>query len=62
MAQIPVEPDAAVTGHGRPMRGESLRRGLVELARRFRGVAVPQHGVYAERPLSADDGSAYRER
>jgi len=39
LAQL--EPELAVTGHGRPMRGEPLRKALHLLAQDFQQVAVP---------------------
>jgi glyoxylase-like metal-dependent hydrolase (beta-lactamase superfamily II) len=39
-----LRPELAMTSHGRPLRGEDLRRGLTVLARDFDTVARPQHG------------------
>jgi glyoxylase-like metal-dependent hydrolase (beta-lactamase superfamily II) len=36
-----LEPETVVTGHGRAMQGEEMRRALHELARDFRQIAVP---------------------
>ncbi|PTX60277.1 glyoxylase-like metal-dependent hydrolase (beta-lactamase superfamily II) [Melghirimyces profundicolus] len=44
-----LEPAAVVTGHGRPMAGEELSRGLEQLARDFDRVAVPDYGRYVDR-------------
>lgn len=44
LAGMPIE--TAATGHGTPMAGEPLRRGLDELAERFDELAVPKHGKY----------------
>lgn len=55
-----LQPELAVTGHGRPLRGPQLRSGLDELARGFDNIAVPKQGRYVERPTRAEDGSAYR--
>ncbi|HEX6644754.1 MAG TPA: MBL fold metallo-hydrolase [Gemmatimonadales bacterium] len=41
-----LEPDAAITGHGRAFSGEMLREELHELARDFGRRAVPRHGRY----------------
>jgi glyoxylase-like metal-dependent hydrolase (beta-lactamase superfamily II) len=49
-----LQPAIAATGHGLPMAGEELRRGLGELARDFDRVAVPPHGRYVGRPAVAD--------
>ncbi len=54
-----LEPELAVTGHGRAMRGAAMREALRTLAREFERVAVPPHGRYVERPATAEDGSAY---
>ncbi|HEX8418104.1 MAG TPA: MBL fold metallo-hydrolase, partial [Methylobacterium sp.] len=55
-----LEPEVAITGHGRPMRGAPLRDALHALARDFDAVAVPPDGVYVADPARAEDGSAYR--
>ncbi|GJE73096.1 MBL fold metallo-hydrolase [Methylorubrum podarium] len=53
-------PERAITGHGRPLQGPELRRGLDALAQDFERVAVPDQGRYVETPARAEDGSAYR--
>ena len=55
-----LKPAVAITGHGRPLQGDGLRRGLEALADTF-DVAVPSEGRYAKQPATASDGSAYRE-
>ena len=55
-----LKPSVAVTGHGQPLQGSELQRGLDTLASRFDEVAVPDHGRYVEHPAKADDGTAYR--
>ncbi len=55
-----LEPELAVTGHGRAMQGPEMREALHRLAREFDDVAVPKHGRYAGHPARAEDGSAYR--
>lgn len=55
-----LEPEVALTGHGRPMQGASMREALHRLAREFDTIAVPQHGRYVEDPARAQDGSAYK--
>jgi glyoxylase-like metal-dependent hydrolase (beta-lactamase superfamily II) len=50
-----LQPEAAATGHGRPMYGEELRQGLRQLLDNWEVVAVPQHGRYSQRPAVADD-------
>ena len=54
-----LEPELAVTGHGRAMRGQAMRDALHALARDFDRVAVPAHGKYVLHPATAADGSAY---
>jgi glyoxylase-like metal-dependent hydrolase (beta-lactamase superfamily II) len=54
-----LEPELAVTGHGRAMQGPEMRDALHRLARDFDDVAVPKHGRYAAEPARAADGSAY---
>ena len=55
-----LEPELAITGHGRPMQGAALREALRRLAAEFDAVAVPDHGRYVGHPARAADGSAYR--
>jgi hypothetical protein len=55
-----MEPEIAIVGHGRPMRGPAMRAALHELADRFDEIAVPEHGRYVEEPARPEDGSAYR--
>ena len=54
-----LEPEIAVTGHGRAMRGEAMRQALHALARDFDRVAVPEHGRYVGDPARPEDGTAY---
>ncbi len=54
-----LEPDLAVTGHGRAMQGPQMLAALQELAGSFREVAVPPQGRYVQHPARAADGSAY---
>ncbi|MCJ2087741.1 MBL fold metallo-hydrolase [Methylobacterium sp. E-005] len=55
-----LEPERVITGHGRPLQGPEMRRALQALAADFDRVAVPAHGRFVEKPLRAEDGSAYR--
>ncbi len=48
LAQL--EPELAATGHGRPLRGEAMRRDLHALSAEFGQRAVPEHGRYVGRP------------
>ena len=54
-----LEPELAITGHGRAMHGAAMRDALHALARDFDRVAVPDHGKYVLHPATAADGSAY---
>lgn len=56
---IALEPEVAVVGHGRAMRGPLLRQSLQELSNRWDEVAVPKDGDYVEHPARPEDGSAY---
>lgn len=47
-------PEVVVTGHGLPLRGESMRAALTVLAREFERRAVPARGVYVDRPAVMD--------
>lgn len=51
-----LEPERAVTGHGRAMQGAALRAALHSLARNFETQAVPQRGRYVGEPARADTG------
>ena len=55
-----LQPQRAVTGHGRAVSGPELRRGLDTLAARFDTVAVPREGRYVSAPARPEDGTAYR--
>lgn len=50
-----LEPEVIATGHGRPMRGESMRKSLHNLARDFDKVAIPAQGRYVHQPALMDD-------
>lgn len=49
-------PETAATGHGVPMRGDDLRRGLRRLVADFNRRAVPSHGRYVGQPAVMDEG------
>lgn len=49
-----LQPEAAATGHGLPMRGVELRTALDKLAREFDQRAVPAHGRYVHDPMVTD--------
>ena len=44
-----LEPEIAVTGHGRAMRGPEMRAALHTLSQNFDQIAVPEHGRYVHR-------------
>lgn len=50
-----LEPEAAVTGHGRPVHGAFLREALHRLADDFGRLAVPADGRYVSQPARADE-------
>lgn len=43
---VDLKPSSAATGHGKPMKGSVLAKGLVELADHFPDVAVPSYGKF----------------
>jgi glyoxylase-like metal-dependent hydrolase (beta-lactamase superfamily II) len=43
-----LKPAIAITGHGYPILGEELSRGLEKLAREFDSLARPDHGKYVD--------------
>jgi len=44
-----LRPAVAVAGHGLPMAGKELARGLTRLAKAFDRIAVPAYGRYVNR-------------
>jgi glyoxylase-like metal-dependent hydrolase (beta-lactamase superfamily II) len=54
-----LDPDVAITGHGRPFHGDALREALRALALNFDIVAVPEDGKYVKNPARIEDGTAY---
>src|SRR5690606_32416044 len=55
-----LEPDLAVTMHGRALQGAEMRQALHTLAREFDRVAVPERGRYVREPARADEtGTTY---
>ncbi len=55
-----LEPQIAATGHGLPMYGRRLRRGLRALARQFETRAVPRQGRYVDHPaVTSERGVLY---
>lgn len=53
-ALVKLEPEIVATGHGKPMQGKDVRRGLHQLADHFYEVAVPSKGRYIEYPAVSD--------
>jgi hypothetical protein len=43
-----LRPEVALTGHGLPLYGESLRSSLDDFARNFDKFAIPGHGRYVD--------------
>lgn len=43
-----IDPDTAVFGHGKALKGEELREDLVKLVNNFDEIAVPSNGRYVE--------------
>lgn len=43
-----LRPSIAATGHGKPMRGSALAKGLVDLADHFADTAIPKHRKFVE--------------
>lgn len=55
-----LDPSVIATGHGKPMRGEEMRRSLHNLADHFEELAVPAHGRYVDDPaLVNEEGVQY---
>ncbi|MGC1274583.1 MAG: MBL fold metallo-hydrolase, partial [Planctomycetaceae bacterium] len=50
-----LRPLIVATGHGRPMAGEALQKGLDHLAANFEHLAVPEHGRYVDHPAVTDE-------
>jgi glyoxylase-like metal-dependent hydrolase (beta-lactamase superfamily II) len=57
-----LEPELLISGHGRPMKGEHMRKRLHELSINFREIAVPKGRAYARDPAKPGKSSnnAYR--
>lgn len=54
-----LEPEVAITGHGRAMHGPEMRFALRALARDFDRIAVPESGRYVDKPATVEAGTAY---
>ena len=50
-----LNPNVAVTGHGRAMKGADMTSALHALADNFDVIAVPEHGRYVGHPARADE-------
>jgi glyoxylase-like metal-dependent hydrolase (beta-lactamase superfamily II) len=51
-----LEPEIVATGHGKPLKGEEMRKMLHNLADNFEELAVPLNGRYTREPAIADEG------
>lgn len=49
-----LDPEMAITGHGRPLGSSALRAGLRMLARDWAMLAMPRQGRYVDEPAIAD--------
>ncbi|MBV9009090.1 MAG: MBL fold metallo-hydrolase [Verrucomicrobia bacterium] len=55
-----LQPELVVTGHGRAMQGEEMRRALHDLADNFEQIAMPEEGRYVHEAAQADaSGTTY---
>src|SRR3954463_12093910 len=50
-----LEPELAITGHGRAMKGADMRAALHVLADNFDVIAVPDHGRYVGHPVRGNE-------
>jgi len=50
-----LQPEIALTGHGKPMRGQELHTKLQWLAKNFEAVAVPKKGKYINQPALVNE-------
>lgn len=55
-----LDPDVLATGHGEPMAGADMRRGLHALAARFERTEVPRGGRYSTEPAVTDERGIVR--
>ena len=57
-----LEPEVIITGHGRPVKGETMRARLKELSANFLSIAVPEGRRYAIDPAKPgkSNNDAYR--
>jgi glyoxylase-like metal-dependent hydrolase (beta-lactamase superfamily II) len=53
-----LQPEIVASGHGQPMRGETMRQELETLADRFEEIAVPAQGRYVAQPARVDEQGA----
>jgi len=51
-------PETVATGHGMPMRGETMQLQLRELADNFETIAIPLQGRYVNQPARVDEQGA----
>ena len=50
-----LKPTLVASGHGQPMRGDTMPAALAELARDFDRRARPEHGRYVDAPVDTDE-------
>jgi glyoxylase-like metal-dependent hydrolase (beta-lactamase superfamily II) len=50
-----LKPEIVATGHGQPMRGETMPDALAELAHDFERREKPKHGRYVDSPVDSDE-------
>jgi glyoxylase-like metal-dependent hydrolase (beta-lactamase superfamily II) len=50
-----LEPNIVATGHGKPMRGEEMRRSLHNLAENFDELGMPSQGRYIHEPAYVNE-------
>jgi glyoxylase-like metal-dependent hydrolase (beta-lactamase superfamily II) len=55
-----LEPEAAATGHGAPMRGERMRDQLHSLVRTWDDTALPRQGRYVREPAITNEQGVVR--
>lgn len=54
-----LEPELAITGHGRAAKGPHLRSAIASLVENFDDISVPKHGKYVVDPVRPGDSEAY---
>lgn len=54
-----LDPELAITGHGKAMLGDVLRKGLKRLCEDFDTIALPKHGKYVDKSGKDEDSYVY---